>query len=98
MSAVLTDIDIGDSVVLQAAFAVAGVATAPTDPTIAVRKPSGGTPTHYTGGQLTTVSTGVYSVVITIDESGDWRWRAFGTGAATAAGERKFRVRRRYVI
>lgn len=96
MSSSIVLVDVGDALVLEAVFSVDNVNTAPSSPAISVRSPSGVT-TTYSGGQLTNTATGVYSVTVDVTESGDWYWRAVGTGAAKAAGERTFRSRRRYV-
>jgi hypothetical protein len=89
--------DIGDDVILTGSFTtlVDGVDT-PTDPstvTCKVRKPDGSeetiAPVHR--------STGVYDATFTPTSSGEHWYRFEGTGAAKAAGEEYFTVRRRRV-
>jgi hypothetical protein len=85
--------DIGDDVVLTLAFTVAGVATDPTTETCVVVDPAG-TETVVT---LTKQSTGVFTGTFTPTVAGEHWFRGSGTGAAKAAGESVFSVRKRRV-
>jgi hypothetical protein len=94
----MAEYDIGTAVTLTATFRNDDGALAdPTAVTITVKKPSGTTDV-YTGGALTHPSTGVYEVVVTPTESGNWRWKAVGTGAVTVAEQDVFQVARDRVL
>ena len=87
--------DIGDRVILSAAFEVADVATDPTATSFVVR-PAGGQAVTYTLGSDDRVerdSAGVFTCWVEPDRHGDWHWAAVGTGPAKGAEERIFRVR-----
>lgn len=79
--------DIGDAVVLTATFSVA-----PTTVTLTLRAPDG---TESTPAVSSTGGTSTATVVTT--QAGIYRYRWEGTGAAVAAEEGAFRVRRRMV-
>jgi len=87
------EFDIDDSVRLQTTFTVGDVPTNPTTDTLFVKDPSGNTDT-YTGGQLTSPSTGVFYRDVEVDEVGSWGARMKGDGVCDAASQLLFQVRR----
>ena len=85
--------DVGDQVTLQATFRnTAGVLTNPTTTTLKYKDPSGNV-TTVNDGDITSVSTGVKSYNVIIDEAGQWWYRFSGAGAVVAAEEQSFNVR-----
>jgi hypothetical protein len=90
--------DIGDNVRIYAPFVVGTTPTDPTAITLIVRKPSG-TETTYTYGEaeITRSSAGNYHKDIVPDQHGEWKYRWEGTGAAVAAFEGSFDVRKQTV-
>ncbi len=94
--------DIGDQRRSIGAFTSAP--NVPADPSAVsyfVKRP-GGAVTEFAYGtdeEVVKDSTGVYHVDVTIDVAGGWseRWEGAG-GAATAAGETRFQVRRSAVL
>ena len=72
----------------------AGDPVAPDTVTLTVREPSPDyTETVYTGGDLTSPSTGVYYRDVTPDVPGQWHYRWSGTiGSSVAVDEDTFRV------
>lgn len=81
---------IGDLVQITATFtALASKAPVnPTTVTFTVRKPDG----TVSNPAASSSATGVFTAQLPIDQSGTWRWRAVGTGAAQAAEESDFLV------
>lgn len=82
--------NIGDLVVLTAAFANETTRNAanPTATTIIVRAPDGTTSTPAPANP----STGTFTAQVSATQSGEWLWRAVGTGAVQAAGQSSFYV------
>lgn len=73
---------VGDQITLTAYFLTA--AGVPVDPTAAsayVHRPGG----SILNPVFNRLSVGVYQAVQYLDVSGDWQWKAIGTGAAVAA-------------
>ncbi len=81
--------DLGDVVILTAAFTVQGTPAAPDTVTIRIRAPSGAITTLFPGVS----SAGVYTDEFVPSESGRHYYRVEGTGAAQAAEEASFIVR-----
>lgn len=82
----------GSAVLLTGEFADASnVLMDPTVITLRVRDPSG-TMTSYTGVAITRTSTGMFSCQVVPATSGIWKYRWEGTGAAIAAGEKRFEI------
>lgn len=92
----INEYDTGDQVRMTATFKNAAGALA--DPTTVVFKyrQSGSvaatTLTYGVDGAVVKASVGVYHLDITPAASGDWHYRAVGTGAVVAAAENSFRV------
>lgn len=85
---------VGDSPTITNTFSVSGVPTDPTTISLAVTDPAGATTTYtYALGQITRVSTGVYSKQITVATAGDWLYVWTGTGAAADVQDGAFHVR-----
>jgi len=87
-----------DRVKLSVTFTnVSGVAVDPSTVAVKWRDPSGNTTTKTYGvdAVVTKTGTGVYEVIMDIDEQGKWYYRWEGTGATGAQGaaERSFEVR-----
>ena len=82
--------NIGDLVQLTANFSTVAteVLISPTSVTFTVRAPDG---TEQTPTPINP-STGVYQTSVSITESGTWRWRVVGTGAAKSAADGVFEV------
>src|SRR6185312_9884496 len=80
-----SDITVGDLAQITAAFTVTatGEPISPTTVTFQVRKPSGATLTPT----ATSSATGVFTAQVPVDEAGEWRSRAVGTGAAQAVSD-----------
>lgn len=75
---------VGDRIRITTTFTnLAGSATNPTTVVCTVKSPAGAT----TAPLVSTSGTGVYYAELTLDASGDWRWRMAGTGAVVAADE-----------
>lgn len=73
---------VGDLVLLTATFVTsAGAPTDPTTVTFTIRAPDA-TITHPAASK---VSTGVYRASQDVEQPGQWRWKATGTGSAQAA-------------
>lgn len=87
--------DKGDHARLSADYTnISGVPTDPTTVYVTVRKPGGTTTTYtYGGGQVLKDSTGRYRCDVSLDESGVWQYKWFGTGALVVAEEGQFTVR-----
>jgi len=85
--------DLGDSVRLQSVFTVDGEARNPTDVTLQIKNPAG-TVALYNTGDLQNPSTGTYYRDVTLDDTGVWDYRFYGTGTVIAADEGKLVVRR----
>jgi hypothetical protein len=87
--------DIGDGVILAAAFTDAdGAAINPTTVVCRVKNPAG----TVTTPTVAHPATGSYTATFVTAVAGRHAYRWEGTGAATAAGERGFRVRDSEVI
>lgn len=86
--------DVGDSVRTTAYFKVSGVLSDPSEVTLRYKTPSG-TTAYYTtpDNRIVKDATGTYRADILLNASGDWFYRWEGTGAVTAARERRLRVR-----
>ena len=82
--------DIGDEIILTGTFTINGVLTNPTTATWRLKAPDGTTTTPA----VTNPSTGVYKTTVTPTLVGRYTYRLEGTGAATAAEEAFFTVRR----
>lgn len=87
--------DIGDDVILQGTFTVkiAGVDTL-TDPTTFACKVTQPDGSEVAVASAAKISTGVYEGTFTPAQSGQHWYRYTGTGAAKAAGESYFHVRK----
>ena len=87
----INEYDLGDVVVLSAAFTVGGAGTDPTSVVCRVKQPDGvvETPTVVPG----TPNDGLYTAAFTPDQEGHHYYRWEGTGAAQSAGEGEFVVR-----
>ena len=85
---------IGNAVNVQVSFVdvSTNVLTDPTTVTLKVQPPNGGALQTFTGGQVTKVSVGKYSVVVPVAVSGIWNYRWEGSGAVTAASDSQFKV------
>jgi hypothetical protein len=84
--------DLGDGFVLRATFTVLGVNTDPTTVVFSLKKPDG-TITDYTYGvdaEVVKDAVGLYHMVVTVSEDGNWWYRVVGTGACVAALENTF--------
>lgn len=85
--------DIGDDVILQGVYTVNGAPTNPTAAVCKVAQPDGSEVTVT----VAQISTGVYEGTFTPTQSGQHWYRFTGTGAAKAAGESYFQVRKQRV-
>lgn len=85
--------DLGDDVILTGTFTVAGVPTDPTTATCKVAQPDASEVTVA----LAKLSTGVYEGTFTPTQTGEHWYRISGTGAAKAAGEDVFSIRKPHV-
>lgn len=85
--------DKGQTVQLGTAFTdTAGAAANPSTVTCKVEKPDG-TETTYATPTILNPSTGTFTLVITVDQSGMWTYRWTGTtGTAVAVDEQQFHV------
>lgn len=89
--------DIGDRITLTGLFAnIAKVPTNPTAVTLAIRKPDGDV-IVVAQGSMTNPSVGTWAYDFSPDQAGSWWFRWSGTGAVTAAEEKRFLVRSRKV-
>jgi len=89
--------DVGDLVTCSATFAVNDTPTDPTVLTFSFKTPAGTTTTYTYGTDAALVrdSAGAFHVDVPVDAEGVWHYRFAGTGAATAAEERRFYTRGR---
>lgn len=97
--------DVGDKPRLWANFKVGGVNTSPTGLTYKCKKPDGSAITLVFGVDAAlvkatadpdgnVVTDGWFYVDQSIDQSGEWNYRVIGTGAAEAAQQGSFNVRK----
>ena len=86
--------DLSDAPTFRCEFAVDNTLTDPTTITLTIITPAK-VSTDYTYGaaQITKVSTGVYTKIISLTERGVWYYRWVGTGACVAASEGTITVR-----
>ena len=93
----ITWYDIGDQLRLTTTFTgLDGVATDPTTVTCRVVFPNGSAATYTYASPATSiiwVSTGVYAIDLTLDESGEYKYRWYGTGLR-AADQGRINVRK----
>jgi len=87
--------DRGDQVRHTATFTNStGTAVDPDTIIFEIKDPSGNTATlDYSKAEITKKSTGIYYADVTLDESGTWYIRAYGTGSAVAAAPSSWEVR-----
>lgn len=86
--------DVGDSCRTSAYFKVNGDPSDPTTVTLKVKSPSGTVTTYTTpDAEIVKVGTGTYQSDILLNASGDWWYRWEGSGAVTAAREKRLSVR-----
>jgi len=87
--------DRGDQVRITATFTNSTGATVdPSTIVVKYKDPSGTTTTlDYSKAEITKSTKGVYYADVTLDESGTWYVRAYGTGAAIAAASSSLEVR-----
>jgi len=96
-------IDIGDRVSLRATFRLAptptqqadllpGTPANPTTVTLRLRRPSGPTEV-FVGAELANPATGVFELVVDVDQPGLWLYRWEATGAVICAEEGSLVVR-----
>ena len=92
--------DIGDKVILRAAFDTDGAPNDPTTLTAQVRRPDGTmtTYTYLTTADIVRDSTGRYHLDVVIDQAGTWYVRWAGTGTAQAAEEESLWARPSAVV
>lgn len=84
---------LGSIVRLTGTFRVGATLTDPATVTVKVRTPAGViTTSTYAASQVVKDGTGIYHLDYTPAATGEYHWRAEGTGAATAAAEDKFVV------
>lgn len=92
--------DFGDNIVKRATFKDKnGTIGDPTAVYASYKKPSGQEVTlTYPNSNLAKISTGVYDLIIDVDENttGTWFWRIWGTGSLKAADEGSFNVNEKY--
>jgi hypothetical protein len=89
--------DIGDAVELAADFTdLDGTPADPTEVLLLIRAPDD-TVATIEQADLANPSTGEWTYLLLIDQSGWYRYRFEGSGAVTAAEEKRFRVRRQEV-
>lgn len=89
--------DVGDVAIMRAKFRDPE-SKEPVDPTAVVfrvRKPDG---TGVENTNADNPEVGEYVARIPVDQSGEWWWRADGTGEVEGSGETHFRVRARKVV
>lgn len=90
--------DVGDRAILKARFRDPETKE-PVDPTevvFRVRKPDGTTVEQAATDNADEV--GYFTATLPIDQSGEWWWRADGTGEVEGSGETHFRVRAQKVV
>jgi hypothetical protein len=81
---------VGDLIKLTAEFTNAsGALVDPTSVVITIRVPSTG---EVLLPSVTKASTGIYTCSQLATESGDWKWRAVGTGAVQGANQGQITV------
>lgn len=86
--------DVGDSCRTTAFFKVSGVLSDPTEVTLRYKAPDGTTAYFTTPDpRIVQDATGTYHADIHLNASGDWWYRWEGTGAVTAAREKRLSVR-----
>ena len=86
--------DIGDLVRIKGSFSIAAVPTDPTVVTVTVKSPSGATSTPA----VIHPGVGEFHADVSVNAPGEWFYRISGTGAAQAAGEGSFFVRKSRVL
>lgn len=86
--------DIGDLVRVRAVFSIGGVGTNPTAAAVTVKSPSG----VVTNPAAASDGAGSYHADVNVTEAGEWFYRFSGTGAAQAAAEGSFFVRKSRVL
>lgn len=84
-------VDKGDPVTLSVTFKNAAGAATATTATLKYEDPSGNE-TSVASGSLTGGGTGIYTYVITTDESGTWAYKWTGAGTIDAVDEGHFYV------
>lgn len=88
--------DLGDLVKVTGTFTDPDNSDAAIDPTVvklSFRNPAGTVTTWtYGGGEITKVSTGVYTANIDANAAGRWYYRWWSTGTGQAAEEQSFQV------
>lgn len=90
------DYDIGDEVAFTGTFTeLDGTPQDPSTVTFKIRDPSGNVDTlvYNTDAQPTKQSVGVYQVLYTLDEAGEWIYRYVSTGTGAGAGTKRIYVR-----
>jgi hypothetical protein len=87
--------DYGDALQLTGTWTIDDVATDPTVITFKVKKPNGDVITYIynTDEEVVKVSTGVYYIILNLNQEGVWHYRWEGTGSAQAASESQFEVK-----
>jgi len=93
MTTPINKYDLGDSIRLRSVFTIDGSIADPTDVTLEVKRPPG-TVDNYATIDLVKQSTGIYYKDITLDDTGIWYYRFYGTGTVIAADEDSFIVQR----
>ena len=89
----MSDLRVGDAIILTSVFRVQSVNTDPTTITLEVKDPSGNTDAYTYPADITKNSTGSYSKTITFDEAGWWTYEWTGTGTAAVVEGNKIYVR-----
>lgn len=84
-------VDKGDPVTITVTFKNAAGSNTATTATLKYEDPSGNE-TSVASGSLTAGGTGIYSYVITTDESGAWSYKWTGAGTVDAIDEGTFYV------
>jgi len=88
---------VGNQVICQATFTTAatGAAVDPTAVYFQFKNPSQVITTYQygVGVEIQKLSTGIYTVTISIDNDGDWYYRWYSTGTGQAAAETRFNAK-----
>ena len=83
----------GSAIKLKATFTVNSIKTDPTTVKLEVKDPSGNIDSYtYAEAEVTKVSTGIYTKIVTLDEAGWWIYEWHGEGAVVVVDGNQIQV------